>query len=90
MKSISVYRKPNSLDFGTPPTVSEGAYRGLIEITIQELKDKYVLFVGSDTLLYYREFIYKEPLDYWVDNVAFGWEDVTAAALEACGFIKAH
>ena len=88
----TIYREPNSLDFGSPPTVTSGSneYRGLIEIFSQKRKGKWLLFIGSNTVWYYREFVREEDLDHWFDTLAFAWEDVTIDTLEACGFMRAE
>lgn len=96
MKTHTIYRKPNSNDFGSQPTFVDNdiSVVGLIEVTMQQHKNRCGLFVGSKDVMYYREFravdnnsfTHIERCEDLFENIALSWEDVTISSLEACDF----
>ena len=89
----TVYRKPNSNDFGSP-CVTTDDFTGLIEVTMVQHKNRCALFVGSKDVMYYREFraystgsdVYVSNCEDWFENISLHWEDVKISSLESCGF----
>lgn len=98
MKTHTIYRNPNSDDFGSQPTFVDKdiSVVGLIEVTMQQHKNRSCLFVGNKDVMYYREFravdnksfTHVERCEEWFENIALSWEDVTILSLEACDFIR--
>lgn len=94
----TVYREPNSLDFGSSPAVTIGGNKchGLIEVTMQQHKNRCGLFVGSKDMMYSREFravdnnsfTHIERCEDWFENISLCWKDVTISSLEACDFVR--
>lgn len=96
MKTHTIYRKPNSNDFGSQHTFIDKdiSVVGLIEVTMVQHKKRFGLFVGSKDVMYYCEFragdnksfSHIERCREWFENISLCWEDVTISSLEACGF----
>ena len=93
MKTHTIYRKPNSNDFGSPCVTTDG-FTGLLEVTMVQHKNRCGLFVGSKDVMYYREFravdnnsfTHLERCEDWFENISLCWNVVTISSLEACDF----